>query len=127
MVPRAARPAGGSRCLGPRRRPGAPDSPGTASALAGDYVDKNGGGARTITFASKNLANDTVTVRVERPTPGFFAKVFGVNSVQVGAKATARTGTLNQARFAAPIGVDKRHPIQWQRLSVLRPGHRPRA
>ena len=88
-----------------------PDEPGTASALAGEYVDKNGGGARTITFASKNVANDTVTVRVERPTPGFFAKVFGVNSVQVGAKATARTGTLDKARFAAPIGVDKRHPL----------------
>jgi putative Flp pilus-assembly TadE/G-like protein len=88
-----------------------PDAPGSASVLAGEYVDKNGGGARTITFSTKNVANDTVSVRVERPTPGFFAKVFGINSVQVAGKATARAGTLGQARFAAPIGVDKRHPL----------------
>ncbi len=80
-----------------------PDEPGTASALAGEYVDKNGGGARTITFTSKNVANDTVSVRVERPTPGFFARVFGVNSVQVGAKATARA---SGAREGAVGGAD---------------------
>ncbi|MBA2332289.1 MAG: hypothetical protein H0V94_05815 [Actinobacteria bacterium] len=88
-----------------------PYQPGTANALAVQYVGKNGGGARTITFSSRNVANDTVTVEVERPTPGFFAKVFGIDSVQVGAKATARTGTIAAGRYAAPIGVDKRHPL----------------
>ena len=87
-----------------------PDEPGTASALAGEYVDKNGGGARTITFTSKNVANDTVSVRVERPTPGFFAKVFGVDSVQVGARATARASGLEKARWVAPITVNINHP-----------------
>ena len=87
-----------------------PDEPGTASALAGEYVDKNGGGARTITFTSKNVANDTVSVRVERPTPGFFARVFGVDSVQVGANATARASGLEKARWVAPITVNIKHP-----------------
>ena len=87
-----------------------PDEPGTASALAGEYVDKNGGGARTITFTSKNVANDTVSVRVERPTPGFFAKVFGIDSVQVGARATARASGLEKARWVAPITVNINHP-----------------
>jgi len=88
-----------------------PDRPGTASALATEYVGKNGGGAHTITFSSRNVANDTLTVEVERPAPGFFARVLGIDSVQVGAKATARTGTIAEARYAAPIGVDKRHPL----------------
>jgi len=88
-----------------------PGTPGTASALASEYVGKNGGGAHTVTFSTGRIANDTLTVEVERPAPGFFAKVFGIDSVQVGAKATARTGTLAQARYAAPIGIDRRHPL----------------
>ena len=88
-----------------------PDAPGTAGSLAVEYVDKNGGGAHTITFSSKNVANDTVSVGVERTTLGFFAKVLGVESVQVGAKATARSGLFAEAKYAAPIGVDKLHPL----------------
>jgi Putative Flp pilus-assembly TadE/G-like len=88
-----------------------PDSPGTATSLANEYLSKNGGGAATITFSSKDVANDTVSVSVQRETPGFFAQVFGIDSVQVGAKASARTGALAGARYAAPIGVDKLHPM----------------
>lgn len=88
-----------------------PEAPGTANGLVAEYIGKNGGGTRTVSFSSKNVANDTVTVEVERETPGFFAQVFGIASVQVGAKAVARSGTLAKARYAAPIGVDRLHPL----------------
>nr|MBA2460873.1 hypothetical protein [Actinomycetota bacterium] len=87
-----------------------PDEPGTAAALAVQYVNKNGGGGRKVTFSSKNVANDTVSVEVKRETPGFFAKVLGIDSVQVGARATARASGLDQAKWVAPITVNIKHP-----------------
>src|SRR5262245_26936478 len=58
----------------------------TASALATQYVNKNsssgsgpgtGGTQPTITFTQQGYEMDTITVKVKRPSPGFFAKVFG--------------------------------------------------
>lgn len=88
-----------------------PENTGTASALAVQYLGSNGGGAGEYTFSSKNVANDTITVEVERQADGFFAKLFGIDSVDVHAKASARTGNPDQARYAAPIAVDRAHPL----------------
>ena len=57
------------------------------------------------------VPNDRITVHVTRPAPGFFAKVFGINSVQVGATATAQTEGMSQAKYVAPIVVNKQHPL----------------
>ena len=73
-----------------------PDDSGEASALAASYVTKNGGGATSISFTTRSLSNDTVTVEVERDAPGFFSKIFGVDSVAVDAKASARSGVMTQ-------------------------------
>jgi len=88
-----------------------PESPGQAGALAASYVQKNGAGTATVTFSTKNFANDTVKVHVARDSPGVFAKLFGVDSVSVGANAVARSGGLASARYAAPIAVDVKHPL----------------
>ncbi|HWL32429.1 MAG TPA: flp pilus-assembly TadE/G-like family protein [Gaiellaceae bacterium] len=88
-----------------------PESTGTASALASQYLGSNGGGAGEFSFSSKNVANDTVTVKVTRQAPGVFSKIFGINSVGVHAKASARVGGIDRAQYAAPIGVDRRHPM----------------
>jgi len=90
---------------------GLPESTGTASALAAEYLGKNGGGTALVTFSSKTVANDTVTVKVTRQAPGVFSKIFGINSVDVHAKAAARSGNPDQARYAAPIAVDIKHPM----------------
>ncbi len=79
--------------------------------LAASYVGKNGAGSSTVTFKSVLVPSDTVTVHVSRNAPGFFAKLFGVDSVDVGATATARSGGLAKARYAAPIAVDVKHPM----------------
>jgi secretion/DNA translocation related TadE-like protein len=88
-----------------------PESTGTAGALAAEYLNKNRGGVSGVSFSTKTLANDTVTVTVERQAPGVFAKLFGIDSVTVNAKATARAGNISTARYAAPIAVDKSHPL----------------
>jgi secretion/DNA translocation related TadE-like protein len=86
-----------------------PQDPGQASALAGAYVTKNGGGTANATISTTFMANDTVRVQVERPVPGVFARLFGIDSVQVGARAGAYASVPSAARWAAPIAVDERH------------------
>ena len=88
-----------------------PESPGGANALATEYLGKNGGGTAQVTFSSNLLANDTVTVKVTRQAPGVFSRLFGINSVDVHAKASARAGNPDLARWAAPIAVDIKHPL----------------
>ena len=89
-----------------------PADPATAQALAAQYVDENDGtdATETVTISSAVLANDTITVEVEQAAPGFFAKIFGIDAVDVHAKATARTGALSQAKFVAPMVVKETHP-----------------
>jgi hypothetical protein len=85
-----------------------PDDPGEAEVLAAEYLDKNEGGVADVTFPSGTSA---ISVRVERTTPGIFAKVFGIDSVDVAAKATARVGNPSAVKWAAPIAVDEKHPM----------------
>ncbi|MDQ4029610.1 MAG: pilus assembly protein TadG-related protein [Actinomycetota bacterium] len=90
-----------------------PDDPAYAVDLAVEYGDKNGGSveAADVSFSSKWVPNDTVRVHVARPAPGFFAKLFGVDSVTVGSRASARAGTPSQALWVAPIVVNEKHPM----------------
>jgi hypothetical protein len=83
-----------------------PDDPGEANTLATDYATKNGGGLDTVEFP----ASDTVKVTGSRPAPGFFSKIFGIDAVTVNGTATARSGVLANAKWAAPIAVDEQHP-----------------
>ena len=82
-------------------------------SLALQYANKNGGGVTsgdvTIT-SSPYAANDTITVHVHRTASGVFTKLFGVNSVGVGSKATARASLMQSAQYVAPIGVNVKHP-----------------
>jgi Putative Flp pilus-assembly TadE/G-like len=88
-----------------------PESTGTSSALASEYLAANDGGAGTFSWSTDRLANDTITVKVKRNAPGVFAKLFGIESVTVGATARARSGSISRARYAAPIAVDRAHPL----------------
>jgi hypothetical protein len=87
-----------------------PDSPGEAGVLADQYLAKNGGGTANVAFSSDAVAFDTVSVKVERQAESVFARLFGIDSVTVNAKATARAGGLDAARWVAPIVVNIKHP-----------------
>jgi hypothetical protein len=89
-----------------------PEDTSLASSRATEYTTKNGGSSPTITFTSTlGSGPDTIRVKLERPAPGFFAKVFGVNSVQIRAQATARASYPSAARWVAPITVNEKHPM----------------
>lgn len=89
-----------------------PESTGAASTMALDYAGRNDGGvkAQDIEFSGKVVANDTIKVSARRPAPGVFTKLFGIDSVTARSTATARSGVLDQAKWAGPIGVDEQHP-----------------
>lgn len=90
-----------------------PENTGLASARAGEYTSKNGGPSPGVSFSSTiaGFGANTIHVELERDAPGFFAKVFGVDSVDIRAKATARASYPSAARWVAPIVVDERHPM----------------
>ena len=116
LVPRAARPCRPSRTP-PRSR--APRRSRRARARLRrsqrSTAAKNSGPSPGVAFSSGAGASagqpNRITVSLEEPAPGFFAKVFGVNTVQIRARATARAGVMGSARYAAPIGVDEKHPL----------------
>jgi Flp pilus assembly protein TadG len=86
----------------------------TASArtLAVQYANKNNGGVTSgdVTILNGVGANDTIKVTVHRSATGVFTKLFGVHSVSVGSKATARASLMQSAQYVAPIGVNVKHP-----------------
>jgi Putative Flp pilus-assembly TadE/G-like len=90
-----------------------PEDPAKAQALALEYANKNGGDVDVseINISSKAVANDTITVDAKAPAPGFFSRIFGIESVTVGAKASARAGGIGQAQYVAPIVVHEKHPM----------------
>ena len=88
-----------------------PENPAQAADLAAQYAQTNGGPAPQVSFSSKYLPNDTINVAMSRSAPGFFAKVFSVDSVSIVSKAAARTGGLGAAQYAAPFGIDQREPM----------------
>jgi Flp pilus assembly protein TadG len=83
-----------------------------AGNLAMQYANKNGGGVLPsgVTFSSGVGTNDTITVKMTKPATGVFSKLFGVKTVTVGAKATARASLMQSAQYVAPIGVNVLHP-----------------
>jgi hypothetical protein len=104
-----------------------PESQGTARALAIEFGGKNGGGvlSANVSFSTTVLAGDTINVNVERPANSFFAKIVGIDSVEVGSTAKARAGVPSEARWAAPIVVDEKHPLLHcnPMLSCFGPNH----
>jgi Flp pilus assembly protein TadG len=90
-----------------------PDDPGQASALASQYADKNQPSlaGMTVGFSSEITSNDTIKVHVQKPAEGFFSKVFGIDTVQEGASASARVDGMKSALYVAPIVVNKLHPM----------------
>jgi len=88
-----------------------PDDTVQAEADAREYASRNGGGVSRVSFSSRVSGVDTVTVEIKREAPGFFAKLFKIDAVGVGAKAGALATGLNAAKYAAPIVVNVNHEL----------------
>jgi Flp pilus assembly protein TadG len=90
-----------------------PNNTSTASGQATTYALKNGFTlpASGITISGTVVPDDSITVKVDKNAPTFFAKVFGVATVPVRAEATAKSSLIGSAKYVAPIAVNIQHPM----------------
>lgn len=90
-----------------------PGSPANATSVALQFATTNGRplAANDVAITSDFSANDTITVQAHSNAPGFFSKLFGINTVKVGASAAARAALPAQAMYVAPMVVNKLHPL----------------
>jgi Flp pilus assembly protein TadG len=89
-----------------------PEDPGKATGKATQYIVKNGGpSTKTISFTTVTLTNDTITVKLSDAVPGFFSRVFSVDTVTVGAEASAKASKAGSVRWVAPIVVNQKNKM----------------
>jgi Putative Flp pilus-assembly TadE/G-like len=81
--------------------------------LAIEYGNKNGGGVRSdnVSFSSGRTTNDTVTISASKQVPGVFTRLFGIDTVSVGARASARTSPLGSVKWISPLAINEKHPM----------------
>src|SRR3954453_13998335 len=84
-----------------------------AGVMAQSYAQKNGYNltASGISFSGVTVPNDSITIKGKAPAPTFFTKLFGINSVNVDAKATAKNDLIGDAKYAPPITVNTKPPL----------------
>jgi hypothetical protein len=90
-----------------------PDDPSGAQTMAMSYANQNGGdvAGANIVVSSTVLPNDTISVRARKTDPGFFSGVLGIASADIDARAKARVGPPEQAKYVAPMVVYCDHPL----------------
>jgi hypothetical protein len=90
-----------------------PDDPSAAQTMAMSYANQNGGdvAGANIVVSSTVLPNDTISVRARKTDPGFFSKIFGIAGADIDARAKARVGPPQQARYVAPMVVSCNHDL----------------
>ncbi|MDC3416943.1 pilus assembly protein TadG-related protein [Aquibacillus salsiterrae] len=59
------------------------------------------------------VLNNRVEVGLTKPVPLEFSRVFGLDAVDVSARAVARLGVMGRARGAAPLGIDQSVPLEY--------------
>jgi hypothetical protein len=85
---------------------------GQAETYATDYANTNGTSLTSVGVVVTTLdsQNDTIDVDVAGTAPSFFARIFGFDSVNVGAHAQARSALIEGANSVAPIVVNDTQP-----------------
>jgi hypothetical protein len=83
-----------------------------AVADAQAYAIKNDGSLASgaVTFSTKYLPNDTITVQTSKTTPSYFLKAVNIDGTTVTATAVARAETLGSAWGSAPFAVINTQP-----------------
>jgi Flp pilus assembly protein TadG len=87
-----------------------PTSTATATATANAYAKQNGGALASVSFSTRDATNDTITVKAQTTAPGFFAKLFNIDSVTVRTTAAARSSAPSKAMHIAPITIGGDNP-----------------
>jgi len=100
-----------------------PVSQAAATTAANAMYAKNGKASdtRTVTIVTSSTASDSVKVTATRPTPGYFAKVFGFASANIQATATATIGSVTAYTSSSevmPWGVMKGNYVPGESYTI---------
>ena len=87
-----------------------PGQQSQATSDANTYAGKNSGTLSTISYSTKYMSGDTITVTSSATAPAYFLKVLGINPANVAATATATAENLQTATGAMPFGVINTQP-----------------
>jgi hypothetical protein len=87
-----------------------PESTSAAGTLANAYAGRNGGTLSNIAFSATTRTNDTISVTADSTAPAFLSTIFGINTVNVTAKASATAGVPVAVNNVSPITVDDNNP-----------------
>jgi Flp pilus assembly protein TadG len=84
-----------------------------AKTMALNYANQNGGdvAGANIVITSVYEANDTISVKAQRTSPGIFTKVLAIGDANISASAKARVGPPAEALHVAPMVVDCHHQL----------------
>jgi hypothetical protein len=91
----------------------AKDLPGSQSQATSDaqsYATKNSGSLSGISYSTKYMSGDTITVTASASSPSFFLKVLGISSANVTATASATAENIQTVNGAMPFGVINTQP-----------------
>jgi Flp pilus assembly protein TadG len=97
-----------------------PDDPTQASTYAQTYLTNNGVKASdniTIAIAGDNKS---ITVTVNRTSPKFFAKIFGINNNSISANSTATTGIAASVPWIVPFVIPEPPSFNYDQVYVMR-------
>src|SRR5579862_9605038 len=74
-----------------------PGDQAQATADAQSYASKNGGSAPTISYSTKYMSGDTITVTASASAPSYFLQALGIGPATVTGTATATAENLQTA------------------------------
>ena len=89
-------------------------STGAAQAASASFASKNFSSGNVAVSVTQSLAaNDTANTHATATVPTFFASVFGIRSLAVGATASARIGSYSGWALGLSPWVTDKQSIQW--------------
>lgn len=97
-----------------------PDDPTQASAYAKTYATSNGVKASDNMTIAVGGDNKSITVTINRTSPTFFAKIFGVNTNAVSAHSTATTGIAASVPWIVPFVIPEPPSFNYDQVYVMR-------
>jgi len=97
-----------------------PDDPTQASAYAQTYATNNGVKASDNMTIAVAGDNKSITVTINRTSPTYFAKIFGINTKAVSALSTATTGIAASVPWIVPFVIPKPPSFNYDQVYVMR-------
>ena len=99
-----------------------PLAPAAAVAAADSYAEQNGAAVGEIVSTSVAADDNSIAISLQRSVPTYFARLVGVFSGTVAARATAAVESSGSVSGMLPIGIDSRTTYTYGQQVLLMTG-----